>query len=111
MKILKFIKGLIELVRPINMIITALSVWVGGILAASEDVKLNSVLILSAVAAALVAAGGNSINDAYDEDVDEFNRPDRPIPSGRVNQNFAIAWGGILTIKRVVGYFRFHQLI
>lgn len=84
------------------MIITALSVWVGGVLAVSEDVKLSSTLIVAAIAAALVAAGGNSINDAYDEDVDEFNRPNRPIPAGRVDRNFAIVWGGILTVAGVV---------
>jgi len=33
----------------------------------------------------LITGAGNAINDYYDRDIDAINRPERPIPSGRVS--------------------------
>ncbi|MCF7810165.1 geranylgeranylglycerol-phosphate geranylgeranyltransferase [bacterium] len=100
--IIRVIIGLIELARPVNMLITALTVWVGGILAAGKEMILSPELILASIAAMLVGAGGNAINDAFDDDVDEFNRPNRPIPSERVDRNLAIAWASVLTAAGII---------
>jgi len=56
---------------------------VGGVLARREGVFLEPTLCLAALSAALVAAGGNAVNDAFDAEIDSLNRPARPIPSGR----------------------------
>jgi geranylgeranylglycerol-phosphate geranylgeranyltransferase len=84
------------------MLITALTVWVGGILAAGKEMIFSPELILASIAAMLVGAGGNAINDAFDDDVDEFNRPDRPIPSERVDRNVAIVWASVLTVSGII---------
>jgi len=102
LNIIKVIIGLIELARPVNMLITALTVWIGGILAAGKEIMLSQELILASIAAMLVGAGGNAINDAFDDDVDEFNRPNRPIPSERVDRNVAITWASMLTISGII---------
>ncbi|HHE47102.1 MAG TPA: hypothetical protein ENL08_05315, partial [Bacteroidetes bacterium] len=91
-----------ELLRPVNLVITALTVWVGGIIAGGVEVMLNGTLLCAAFAAALVAAGGNAINDAYDEDVDQLNRPDRPIPSGRLDYVSAFKLGGGISIFGII---------
>jgi len=34
----------------------------------------------------LLNAGGNAVNDLYDEDIDRINRPRRPLPSGQLSR-------------------------
>jgi len=91
------IVGFIELCRPVNCSITAVVVWVGGVLASSSPVYFSVSLMLAAFSAALIAAGGNIYNDVKDREIDNINRQDRPIPSGRVGFKSAIWLFGLLT--------------
>ena len=100
-KFLSEIDATLDLIRPPNLIITALTVWVGGVLVGGGEYLLDSTLFMAAFAAALVAAGGNAVNDAYDEDIDLINRPQRPIPSGRLDYVKAFKLGGGLLILGV----------
>jgi len=45
------------------------------------------------LASACVYAGGIVLNDVFDVEVDRLERPDRPLPSGRVGYRFAVALG------------------
>lgn len=90
------IGGLVQLTRPGNALIVALTVVVGGVLARRGAGGDFGLLILAGLSAALVAAGGNALNDAYDVVIDMINRPTRPIPSGRVSRLVGFAWGGLL---------------
>jgi 4-hydroxybenzoate polyprenyltransferase len=47
-----------------------------------------------AVASMLLYAGGTTLNDAFDAPEDERERPERPIPSGRVDRTTAFGLGG-----------------
>ncbi len=86
-------QALLELTRPFNAFITALTVVVGGIIA-GKDVEFSVWrLIVAGLSAALVAGGGNAINDAFDIAIDLVNRPKRPIPSGRISRFVAFLWG------------------
>lgn len=49
------------------------------------------------VASVLLYWGGMALNDAADADLDRLERPERPIPSGRVSQRAAVATAGALT--------------
>ncbi len=49
---------------------------------------LDSLLVMTTVV--LVTGAGNTINDYYDVHIDSINRPDRPIPSGRVSAQNAL---------------------
>ena len=44
----------------------------------------------------LVAGAGNTINDYFDVRIDSINRPDRPIPSGRIKLKEALYFSYIL---------------
>ncbi len=61
-------------------------------------------LILLALAFSLLYAGGMYLNDAFDRDIDRRERPERPIPSGRVRAGSVFAIGfallavGVLTV-------------
>lgn len=85
------ITALLELSRPGNLAITALSVMVGtGGQVGSADIMKIAGAVASAM---LIAAGGNSHNDYYDRAIDALNRPGRPIPSGRIPPGAALAFG------------------
>jgi geranylgeranylglycerol-phosphate geranylgeranyltransferase len=77
----------IRLVRPLNCLITGLSVCVGALTGGVFPPDLN-VLIASA-SASLVAAAGYAFNDVVDLDIDRLNRPGRPLPAGRISPKFA----------------------
>jgi len=96
------IAGLIELTRPLNTLITGLTVVVGGLIAGKSEQFDPAILIGAAIVAALVAAGANAINDAFDAVIDLINRPDRPIPSGEVSRILAALWGLLLTVTGVI---------
>ena len=61
-------------------------------------------LTLLAVAFSLLYTGGMYLNDAFDRDIDRRERPERPIPSGRVRAGSVFAIGfallavGVLTV-------------
>lgn len=84
----------IKLCRPVNCLITFLAVIGSGITSqGSQSVFLNGViswleaqnLLLGALAAGLIAAGGYVFNDIYDVEIDKINIPSRPIPSGAIS--------------------------
>ena len=71
----------IELSRPVNVLITFVSIpvacWIAGGTASSW-----LFMVLAGVTGAFVAAGANAVNDAFDVEIDRINRPDRPLPRG-----------------------------
>lgn len=70
---------LILITRPVNLLITFISVFVAASICLPELIPYKDVLI-AAIAAALVSAAGNIINDIYDVQIDKINRPLRPLP-------------------------------
>jgi geranylgeranylglycerol-phosphate geranylgeranyltransferase len=57
-----------------------------------HDLSVSAVpVILAALATTLVSSAGFLINDICDVAIDRINRPDRPLPAGRVSVRFA--WG------------------
>jgi geranylgeranylglycerol-phosphate geranylgeranyltransferase len=55
-------------------------------------------VFIAALAASLVMASGNIINDIYDIEIDRINRPSRPLPSGLIKNNFALFFYFILVL-------------
>lgn len=86
---MKKLFALIEITRPINVIITSIVVGISIFLFNKYSLNTTN-LILAIVSAGLVVAAGNVINDFFDVEIDIINKPNRPIPSGRVSKNEAI---------------------
>ena len=86
-----------ELVRVPNLFTAPPDVILGAALvtAAGFAVDLPSIAGL-AVASILLYAAGTTLNDAFDAPVDATERPERPIPSGRVSRKTAFLLGGSL---------------
>lgn len=95
--------ALARLVRPLNLVIVALGVFVGGFLAEGSrafDAPLIGSLVLAALSVVGIAAGANSLNDVADEEIDRINRPDRPLASGQISRNAAF---GVWALGTFVG--------
>ncbi len=84
---MKKIRGILELARAGNVAITGFSVLIGTG-GAVKSANIQGV-ILAVASAMIIAAGGNAQNDYYDQKTDAVNRPERPIPSGRISPRFA----------------------
>lgn len=86
----------IELVRPINCMLTGVAVLIGAIVTSGELGIPSGVAVQAFAVAALIAAGGYSVNDYFDREIDRINRPWRPIPSGRLKAVEALAVASLL---------------
>ncbi len=86
------LKALFVLPRPLNCLITALSVYVGAFTAGVR--WPSTAVLLAAISAALIAAAGYISNDLKDIDIDRINRPRRPLASGCLSRRAATlqAW-------------------
>lgn len=86
---MRALRASLELMRPRNCVLTALSVVVGAI--TSDGAWQSNAVLMAALGAALIAGAGNGMNDVLDVTVDRANRPDRPLPSGRLRIGTALA--------------------
>ncbi len=85
--------GYFELMRPKNCLMAAFAVLIGSFLVLKLDLlEVWNPVVIALAAAFLITGGGNGINDYFDVEADEMNRPDRPIPSGRVSRRKALAF-------------------
>ncbi|RJP61999.1 MAG: hypothetical protein C4543_02660 [Ignavibacteriales bacterium] len=73
--------AIIKIIRPINLIITFLSVIISAVISASFD-SLSLIVILTALSVTFSFAAGNVINDVIDFEIDKINRPERVLPLG-----------------------------
>jgi len=79
----------IKIFRPINCLITFLSVIIAAFIASFYSFPFFNVFF-AAVAASLVTAAGNVINDYYDIEIDKISHPERPLVTGVINKNKVI---------------------
>jgi geranylgeranylglycerol-phosphate geranylgeranyltransferase len=101
----KKLKAYFELTRPINMVITMLSIPVASILAGGTLAQWVE-MSLAAITGGLVAAGANSINDYFDVEIDRTNKPSRPIPRGDVTKREAwVEWIVLSSLAIIVNCF------
>ncbi len=95
-------RAYVQLSRPLNGVIALAGVGVGAYVAVrgrgvgwTTDDGWSTVAV--GVATLLILSAGNALNDACDADIDRVNRPDRPIPSGRVSPRGAVRFAVVLS--------------
>ena len=81
-----------QLLRAGNAPTAASNVAAGFLLSRSDWQPIGLLLTLVA-ASILLYESGMVLNDVFDSDVDERERPERPIPSGRIRRQDAMAVG------------------
>jgi geranylgeranylglycerol-phosphate geranylgeranyltransferase len=77
-------KGLLDLIRPANCVMIGFAVIVGAFVSKPATVPAFQ-LALGFFTGFFICAYSMGVNDIYDQEVDRINRPDRPIPSGRIS--------------------------
>lgn len=82
----------IEILRPGNAIMGAITI----ILVAIIDKSFSIPIILAMLAVFFETAAGNVINDYFDYNIDLINKPERPIPSGRISLTAGRNYGYLL---------------
>jgi len=83
----------VELVRAHNLVVVLFTTYVGYAIVYRTlyaSLGLDHWFPLIAAVVVLVAAGGYAINDYFDRDIDAINKPERPIPSGRISPHEAL---------------------
>jgi len=73
-----------KIIRPVNFLITFFSILVGAIIC-STGIFPIVIILCAALSGATAAASGNVINDIFDIQIDNVNRPDRPLPKGNIS--------------------------
>jgi 4-hydroxybenzoate polyprenyltransferase len=86
-------RGYLELVRPANVATALADVLAGYAVAGLANHRALGWLLVST---ACLYAGGVVLNDVFDRDIDRAERPERPIPSGRVSTGAAAGLGAAL---------------
>ena len=80
-----------ELSRPFTLVAPALGVVSGAITAAGAvpwdpwTPEMVQFTVIGALMAATLNAASNSLNQIYDLEIDRVNKPQRPLPSGRLS--------------------------
>lgn len=75
----------LEIIRPGNAVMAVIAVLL--VMLISGNFTLNA--FLACIVVLMVIGGGNAINDYFDHKIDKINKPNRPIPSGRISLNAA----------------------
>ena len=88
----KILPAVFEISRPVNVLITMISIFVAVVITGTLY-PLYKVL-LACLSGGLIMAGSNTINDDFDLDIDRVNRPGRPLVLGKLTpwQAWIITW-------------------
>ena len=106
----------LQMTRPANVVTAWADIWVGFAIAGLGGTAMHGMwghplteiltqlqpLAWLVLATTGLYAGGVVFNDVFDADLDARERPERPIPSGRVSLWQAVIFGGLLLLAGIV---------
>ena len=78
----------LEILRPGNAIMAVIAIFLMAVISG----KFTLEALMAAVVVFVVTGAGNSINDYFDHKIDAINKPERPIPSGRISLKTALIY-------------------
>ena len=79
----------LDLIRPVNCAMIGFAVVVGGFVSKPGSLSAFQ-LFLGFLTGFFICAYSMAVNDIYDIEVDRVNRPERPLPSGRISTQAAL---------------------
>ena len=91
----------IEILRPGNVIMAVIAI----VLVAIVDHTLSIPIILAMITVFFEISAGNVINDYFDYKIDLINKPERPIPSGRISPKTGRNYAYLLFILGTISGF------
>ena len=93
------LRAYLELLRPANVVTAVADVLAGYAVAGRANGPALPWLLAATVC---LYAGGVVLNDFFDRELDAVERPERPIPSGRVPASRAAVLGAALLAAGIV---------
>jgi len=75
--------NLIKLTRPLNVIITGISVFIAASL--SPHFQFAQTLLFAVISASVITGAANIVNDIYDIEIDRINKPERILAAGKIS--------------------------
>lgn len=110
----------LQLTRPANVVTAVADIWAGFAIAGAWDgMATNWIygdqlywwnLLWLSLSTIGLYGGGVAFNDIADAELDAVERPERPIPSGRVSKKGAIAMASLLLLAGIFCAFQVNQL-
>ncbi len=88
------VKGLWRLLRPVNVLIGALSIGLGAVVTGTLSPLRN--VLLACLSGGVITGAANAINDYFDIEIDRINKPTRPLPAQIVTPSGALTWSVFL---------------
>jgi 4-hydroxybenzoate polyprenyltransferase len=96
----------LKLMRPANIITAFADILAGSSIVAGGLIVFSHIdLYLLLLATAGLYGGGVVLNDYFDAEIDQQERPERPIPSGQVTKKEALTLGVVLFLIGIVASF------
>ncbi len=89
-------KNTMDLVRVRNAIMSFFGVYIGAALFSGGSPPQIIMVLAASVSSMFILGGGNTLNDYFDHKIDKINKPDRPIPSGRVSRSDAFIFSIVM---------------
>ena len=89
----------LEVIRPLNCLMAALAVYIATVIAGGSFYPAD-IVIYGMASVFLICGAGMIINDYFDTDIDRINKPDRPLPAGRIKKNIALSYSAVLYFNR-----------
>lgn len=96
---LRELKGLFKLGRPLTSLTGGLAVLLGGYVAGTGAWADIGLAMLATI---LISMAANAWNDYLDIDIDRINQPQRPLPSGMVSPRSAWVFSLALTLASLL---------
>ncbi|WP_297475440.1 geranylgeranylglycerol-phosphate geranylgeranyltransferase [Thermococcus sp.] len=83
------LRAFVEITRPHNCVLAGVVGVLGSVVAVGHLPDAFRTLLVFLVVT-LGCAGGNTINDYFDYEIDRINRPERPLPRGAMSRRTAL---------------------
>ncbi len=94
----------IRITRPVNSLMSGFAVFIAGIIAGGIPITYK--VVLASIVSIVACAGGMTINDYFDYEIDKINRKDRVLPRGEMGLKTAFFYAISLFISAcIIAYF------
>jgi len=97
----------LEIIRPWNAIMAVIAVFLMAIISGNFTIDV----LLACAVVFIVTGAGNVVNDYFDHKIDAINKPERPIPSGRITLKTAGIYSISLFIIGIITAFTINLLL
>jgi len=91
----------LEILRPGNAVMAVIAIFLMAVISGQFTLEA----LMAAVVVFMVTGAGNSINDYFDHKIDAINKPERPIPSGRIALKTALIYSlALFSIGTIIAF-------